>query len=129
MKKMTLILTLTILALMPVKTMAANNSLGLCKITAFCPCEECSDNYGRQTATQRTARSGHTVAVDPDVVAYGTILKIGGHEYVAEDCGAHVVGDHIDIFVDTHEEVREFGKKYKKVQIIGRNWHWPEGED
>ena len=94
--------------------------MGLCKLTAYCPCSLCSDHYGRQTATQTTARSKHTVAVDPDVIGYGAVLKIGKHKYIAEDCGQHVHGDHIDIFVDTHEEVEEFGTKYKQVLIVGR---------
>jgi len=107
--------------MMPMITQAkTETSMGLCKITAYCPCAICSEGYGRQTATQKTARSGHTVAVDPDVIGYGAILLIDGEEYVAEDCGGKVHGDHIDIFVDTHEEVRMFGTKYKQVMIVGR---------
>ena len=94
--------------------------MGRCKLTAYCPCERCSGKFGRQTSTGKTCRSGHTVAVDPDVIGYGTILLIGDDEYVAEDCGPGVVGDHIDIFFDTHEEVEEFGVKYKNVWITGR---------
>ena len=94
--------------------------MGEFKCTAYCPCEKCSDHWGRRTATQTCAEAGRTVAVDPDVIAYGTVLMVGDHEYVAEDCGAHVKGDHVDIFMDTHEEVEAFGKKYKNVWITGR---------
>lgn len=93
-------------------------SMGEFKITAYCPCEECSDGYGRMTSTRKIARSGHTVAVDPDVISYGTVLKIGDGEYIAEDCGGLVKGEHIDVFMDTHEEVLEFGKQYRNVWIV-----------
>lgn len=88
------------------------------KVTAYCPCHECSGEYGRQTATGRTARAGHTVAVDPTVIQYGTHVKINGIEYVAEDCGGAVKGNTIDIFFDTHEETEQFGVKYLEVEVI-----------
>ena len=119
--KMTILSIFIIPLLMtPLTTQARTEiSMGRCKITAYCPCEICSDFYGRQTSTGNHARSGHTVAVDPSVIGYGAILMIDGHEYVAEDCGARVQGDHIDIFFDTHEEVKDFGTKYKNVWIVG----------
>lgn len=88
------------------------------KVTAYCPCHECSGKYGRQTATGRTARAGHTIAVDPDVVPYGTHVKINGVDYVAEDCGGAVKGNTIDIFFDTHEETERFGVQYLEVEVM-----------
>lgn len=87
------------------------------KITAYCPCEECSGNYGRQTATGHRARARHTIAVDPDIIKYGSKVEIDEVTYTAEDCGGQVRGKHIDIFFDTHDEVEKFGKKYKKVRV------------
>lgn len=92
--------------------------MGEFKITAYCPCDECSEGYGRLTSTGKYARSGHTIAVDPDVIGYGSRVLIGDSIYVAEDCGGIVKGDHIDIFVDTHEEVEEFEVKYKNVWVV-----------
>ena len=110
-----------IMMLNPMITKACTEiDMGEFRLTAYCPCETCSAHWGRQTATGVTARSGHTIAVDPKVIAYGTIIAIGNREYIAEDCGARVKGDHIDIFVDTHEEVEQFGVKYKNVWITGR---------
>lgn len=88
------------------------------KLTSYCPCEACSGEYGRNTATGKRATAGRTVAVDPSVFKYGTKFKIGKHTYTAEDCGGGVKGNHIDIFFDTHEEVEQFGMKYKKVEVI-----------
>lgn len=88
------------------------------KVTAYCPCEECSCGYGRQTATGHTARSGHTVAVDPTVIPYGTHVKINGVEYIAEDCGSAVKGNTIDVFFDSHEETEQFGVQYLEVEVM-----------
>ena len=88
------------------------------KVTAYCPCHECSGDYGRQTATGHTARAGHTIAVDPTVIQYGTHVKINGVEYVAEDCGGAVKGNTIDIFFDTHEETEDFGVQYLEVEVM-----------
>ena len=94
--------------------------MGECKITYFCPCEECSGQWGRQTYSGKTARSEHTVAVDPNVFDIGSKLLIDGKVYTAEDIGGGVKGDHVDIFVDTHKETLEGGVKYKDVKVIRR---------
>ncbi len=91
--------------------------MGEFKLTAYCPCHICSEGYGRATATGKRARSNHTVAVDPSAISYGTKIKIGDKIYTAEDCGGGVKGDHIDIFVDTHEETLEFGVQYKDIYL------------
>lgn len=78
--------------------------LGTFKLTAYCPCEKCSEGYGRSTASGKRARGSHTIAVDKSVIPLGTKVKIGGNTYVAEDVGGGVRGNHIDVFVETHEE-------------------------
>lgn len=83
-------------------------SLGEFVLTAYCPCSECSGKWGYQTSTGAIATEGRTVAVDPNVIPYGTVLIINGEEYVAEDCGSMVVGKHIDIFMESHSEAENF---------------------
>ena len=90
-------------------------SLGEFKLTAYCPCTECSGKWGDMTATGVRAKENHTIAVDPTVIPYGTEVIINGHTYVAEDCGSAVKGNVIDIYFDTHEEVDNFGVQYAKV--------------
>ena len=51
-------------------------SIGNFKLTAYCPCYECSGHWGTQTSTGTTAIADHTVAVDPKVIPYGTKLFI-----------------------------------------------------
>ena len=48
------------------------------------------------------------------------ISLIDGKVYTAEDIGGGVKGDHVDIFVDTHEETLAGGVKYKDVKVIRR---------
>ena len=93
-------------------------NMGQFKLTAYCPCEECSEGWGRRTAAQTSAQSEYTIAVDPDIIDLGSKVKIGNKIYKAEDTGGAVEGDHIDIFFDTHEEVEDFGVRYKNVQVI-----------
>ena len=96
--------------------------MGEFKITAYCPCEGCSDGWGRRTYSGKTAEAGRTIAVDRSVIDIGSKVKIGKHIYTAEDTGGKVDGDHIDIFFDTHEEVEEFanrkGIKYLNVWVV-----------
>lgn len=82
------------------------------KVTAYCPCKKCSDNWGRMTATGVLAVAGRTIAVDPTVIPYGTKVTINGNTYVAEDCGGAVKGNTIDIYFDSHQETVEFGVQY-----------------
>lgn len=88
-----------------------------CLVTAYCPCTECSECYGHQTSTGAIATEGRTIAVDPDVISYGSEVIIDGKTYIAEDCGGCINGSHIDIFFENHEDVDNFGKKYMKVRI------------
>lgn len=87
------------------------------KITAYCPCELCSEGYGRETSTGKYARSEHTIAVDPDIIPYGTTVIIDGKKYKAEDCGGDIKGNRIDIFMDTHEETLVHGVKHKDIKV------------
>lgn len=98
---------------------AEMRSLGTFKLTAYCPCKSCSADYGTQTSTGAVATEGRTVAVDPNVIPYGTVLIINidgeWHEYVAEDCGVLVKGNVIDIFFNEHKsDFREYAEVFVK---------------
>lgn len=92
--------------------------LGQFKITAYCPCEKCSEGYGRSTASGAIATANHTIAADPRVIPYGTKLLIDGQEYVVEDCGGAIKNKRLDIFFDTHSETLKYGVKLEDVYII-----------
>ena len=94
-------------------------SLGVWKITYYC-CEPyehiCGDGDGL-TATGIPVSPG-IVAVDPEVIPYGTTVVIDGVEYLAADCGGGIKGDRIDIAVPTHQEALKLGVQYKEVWMI-----------
>ena len=88
--------------------------------TAYCPCRKC---VGRKlivkTATGTKPQINRTIAVDPTVIPYGSIVYIEGlGYYIAEDCGGSIKGNSIDIFVATHEEATKFGRQTRNVWIM-----------
>ena len=92
--------------------------LGVFKTTAYCPCRACSEGWGRHTCTGAIATAGHTVAVDPRVIPYGSKVMINGVIYTAEDRGGAVKGNHIDIFFNTHAETRQHGTQNAEVFLV-----------
>jgi 3D (Asp-Asp-Asp) domain-containing protein len=93
-------------------------SLGSFRTTAYCPCNSCSEGYGRHTSTGTIAQSNHTIAVDPRVIPYGSKVMINGTIYTAEDRGGGVKGKHIDIFYDTHAQTRQYGSQNVEVFLL-----------
>ena len=92
-------------------------SYGKFRITAYCPCYECSEEWGDQTATGVRAKEGRTIAVDPKVIPYGTKVLINDHVYIAEDCGGAIDGNEIDIYFKDHESTEEFGVQHLEVKV------------
>lgn len=89
--------------------------LGEFTLTAYCPGRCCCGKWASgYTATGTLATEGRTIAVDPDVIPYGsrvTLIWPDGtqHSYIAEDCGGGVNGNHIDVFFNSHQAARVFG--------------------
>lgn len=73
------------------------------KLTAYCPCTECSGQWGKKTKMGTTAVEGRTIAVDPKVIPLGSEVLIEGKIYIAEDIGGAVKGNVIDIYFDEHK--------------------------
>lgn len=105
--------------------------------TGYCPCGECCNwqrnwwgrpvvaagqNEGKPkavgvTATGTSARPG-TLAADPSVFPYGTIMYIPNYGYGrVEDTGSAIKGNHIDLFFRTHSQAEEWGSQAKKVKV------------
>lgn len=84
--------------------------LGEFKITYYWPGE---DSYGTATSTGAVATEGRTVAVDPEIIPYGTEIMIDGHIYIAEDTGSALKGNRtIDIFVNDPKEEMHYTSVY-----------------
>lgn len=82
------------------------------------------DPYYGITASGTKARPG-AVAVDPRVIPLGTRLYIesldGTKDYgyaTAEDTGGAIKGKKIDLFFETRNQVRSFGRRNVKVYIL-----------
>lgn len=93
-------------------------SLGRFKLTAYCPCYQCSKGWGRMTSSGKIAQPHHTIATDPSVIPEGTVVMINGERYVAEDIGGGVNGNHIDIFYESHSVALDFGVQYAEVYAV-----------
>ena len=105
--------------------------LGEFKTTAYCTCVKCcgvwsqehpsrvGTDYVQKTASGTIPTAGRTVSVDTEVIPFGTVLIIDGHEYIAEDTGSAVKGQTIDIYFSTHEAARAYGVQYKTIYIKG----------
>lgn len=79
-------------------------------ITAYCGCEKCCGKTDRITATGTYAVEGVTIAVDPTVIPYNSLVDIEGiGTFVAEDCGGAIKGNRIDIYFENHADALMFG--------------------
>ena len=63
------------------------------------------------TATGKVAVEG-IIAVDPKIIPFGTTVEIKDiGVFIADDRGGKIKGNRIDIFFDSKEEAKDFGKK------------------
>lgn len=105
--------------------------LGEFKTTAYCTCVKCcgiwssehpsrvGTDYVQKTASGTIPTEGRTIAVDTDVIPFGTTVVIDGHEYTAEDTGSAIEGNEIDIYFASHEAACEYGVQTKTIYIKG----------
>lgn len=73
------------------------------------------------TATGTQVREG-IIAVDPDIIPLGTQIEIKGMgNFIAEDTGGKIKGNRIDIFFESKQEAKEFGRKGIWLRAVDRN--------
>lgn len=98
----------------------ANNSdgtyLGKFVLTGYCPCVICCGKTNGITASGRKAVANHTIAADKRF-AFGTQMIINGQVYTVDDRGGAIVGNHIDIYFNTHAEALQFGRQQGDVYL------------
>lgn len=94
--------------------------LGNFELTWYCPCEKCVGKKKKiRTATGTTPKANRTIAVDPTKIPLGSIIYIQGYGYyVAEDTGSAIKSNRIDIFVNSHQEALQLGKRHANVYLI-----------
>ena len=61
-----------------------------------------------------------TIAVDPKVIPYGSIVYIPEYKalFRAEDTGSAIKGKRIDIFLLNEDECKEFGRKNIRIYVL-----------
>lgn len=113
----------------PTPTPEPNYTILHVRATAYCPCPKCCGDYAYirpidehgnvivYTATGAVAQEGRTISVDPSVIPYGSLVEINGITYVAEDCGAAIKGNSVDIYFRSHEAAEQFGVQYLDIKV------------
>ena len=70
------------------------------------------------TASGKRAKRGR-MAVDPRVIKLGTYVWVPGYGVAeAADTGGMIKGRTIDLYMDTHREVYNWGVRYKNIYIL-----------
>lgn len=106
------------------KLQEAKNSFvyaGTFKLTGYCPCYSCSENWGTQTASGSAATEGITIAADTGVLPLGTKVYIEGiGERTVQDVGGAIKGNKIDIFVSNHSNAyqQQYNLSNAKLWIL-----------
>ncbi|MBS3969890.1 MAG: G5 domain-containing protein [Clostridia bacterium] len=73
---------------------------------------------GNPTFTGVMPKRG-TIAVDPSIIPLGRKVFVEGYGLaVAQDIGSAIKGKRIDVFMDTLEEARKWGRRTVKVYIL-----------
>ena len=73
------------------------------------------------TASGTIPEEGRTIAVDPAVIPLGSVVYVEGYGVrVAEDTGAYIKGNRMDLFIEDWNEAKEFGRKKLQVVILER---------
>lgn len=75
---------------------------------------------GTRTASGTRVTEGRTIAVDPRIIPIGWWVYIEGLGFRrAEDTGGAIKGHKVDIYYDSLNQARNFGRKSRTVYVIG----------
>ena len=95
------------------------------EVTAYCGCKKCCGSHAQGlTASGKpiTYNDGHFVAADKKLFKFGAKLQIPGYADGAPveviDRGGAIRGYHIDVFFPTHEQARQWGRKWLAVTVV-----------
>ncbi|MCK5566396.1 MAG: 3D domain-containing protein [Actinomycetia bacterium] len=81
------------------------------------------------TATGKEIKEG-MIAVDRKIIPLGTQIEIKDIGiFVAEDTGGKIKGNRIDIYFETKEEAKEFGRQVIWVRVLGNSIELAEALD
>lgn len=87
-------------------------------LTAYCACAICCPHGHGMTAAGTRPVPLITVACPPKM-ALGTVLAIEGVGIrTCQDRGSAIQGQHLDVYLPTHQEAREFGVRHLRVKVL-----------
>jgi 3D (Asp-Asp-Asp) domain-containing protein len=92
-------------------------------VTGYCSCKICCGKNAKGiTASGKAVKEGFVAC---NWLPFGTKVKIQGKVYIVEDRGSiKYFGTkkqkvkHIDIYFKTHQEAKQWGKKWLEVEIL-----------
>lgn len=58
------------------------------------------------------------IAVDPNIIPLRSRVRIHGWTYRAEDTGAYIHGHHIDVYMSSCREARQYGVRRIHINIL-----------
>jgi 3D (Asp-Asp-Asp) domain-containing protein len=97
---------------------ATANKEFICSTTAYTSGIQSKTASGR--IVERNPNGISTVAVDPNVIPFGTILYVEGYGYaVAADTGSAINGTELDLYFNSSSECYNWGRKTVKVTVLG----------
>lgn len=72
-----------------------------------------------ETATGTYPKEGRTIAVDPNVIPYGTEVYIPAFNgtFIAEDTGGAIKGNKIDIYMSHGSKARQWGRQTIEIYV------------
>ena len=77
-----------------------------------------------RTASGVTTRPG-VIAADPRVLPIGTVVHLRAGRYTGTytvlDTGGRIKGRRVDVYVPTHREAMQFGRRPVKIKVISRS--------
>lgn len=95
------------------------------EVTAYCGCKKCCGPHAQGlTASGKpiTYNDGHFVAADKKIFKFGAKLLVPGYAdgqpVEVIDRGGAIRGNHIDVFFPTHEQAREWGRRWVAVTVL-----------
>ena len=99
---------------------------GLTMVTAYCPCEKCCGEYADgYTASGHKIEKGERFVAAPPGIEFNTMVIVPGYNngraVPVMDRGGAIKGNHIDVFLDTHEQALQWGVQFLPVEVICQN--------
>lgn len=94
--------------------------------TAYCSCEICCGEWALNrpdgivyTASGAEAVQGVTIAADWSIYPPGTVLFVEGlGEMIVQDRGGAIQGQKIDVYFESHDDARQFGRQNVRFYIV-----------